>query len=315
MARHVTILLFQHNHHPLSVPLPTGFSPNPTLMIPFSLPPLLVIFILLASLWYLFNRFLLLPHRLRSLKNRHVWVVGASRGLGRALACQFAKHGAIVSISARNQSALQSLSHHLRPNQGALIPLDVTESYPHILDALTQVYQIAPLDILIVNAAINQSALPFEALPIEKADSLIDTNFRSVVRLFNAVLPRLTPRGGTVCAISSLAAYRGVPGATVYAATKAAVTTFCQALAVELYSSNINVVCVHPGFIDTPAIKNLNHPKPFLVDEQTAASEVINAIVTASSHYAFPWPMEHIVMRFSRLLPTPLYNFILHHTA
>lgn len=118
---------------------------------------------------------------------------------------------------------------------------------------------------------------------------------------------------GSVCVVSSLAAYRGVPGASVYGASKAAVSALAESVNIELLAAkrDLRVVAVHPGFISTPAIANLTHPKPLLLSSPQAAELILDAIACNQRHYGFPWLMEHIVARFQQVLPSPLYEYLM----
>lgn len=245
------------------------------------------------------------------LNQKHVWLIGCSRGIGRAVAAVLASRGAFVTLSARTELSLYTLRQQLGSKCARVMPLDITSDAVTLETAFQELRNAAPVDVVILNAAINQSNLPFEKLNIETIDRLIDTNLRAVIRLASITVPSLTDVGGVLCVVSSLAAYRGVPGASVYGATKAAITNFCQSLAVEYYGKGVSVVCVHPGFVDTPAINSLDHPKPFLMSDTAAAESIVFAIERRAPHTGFPFMMEHFVMRFSLLLPTAIYNLIL----
>lgn len=247
------------------------------------------------------------------LNGKHVWLIGCSRGIGRSLAGVLASKGAFVTLSARTESSLHTLRKQLGPNCASVVPLDITSDASVLETAFRDVQKTALVDVVILNAAINQSNLPFSELNIEAIDRIVDTNLRAIFRLASITVPSLTGVGGVLCVVSSLAAYRGVPGASVYGATKAAVTNFCQSLSVELYGKGPSVVCVHPGFVDTPAISSFDHPKPFIVSERAAAGSIVSAIECRTPHFGFPFVMEHVVMRFSRFVPTAIYNLILSH--
>lgn len=287
-----------------------------------SLPPsaLVTALLVLPALFLLHH--LRRAARIRAaLRNRHVWVVGASRGLGRALALRAASAGACVSITARRAAALEEVAASIKAaggTVGAVVPADVSTGWAECRAALAAVERDAgEVDVLVANAGVNHGGRVFTRLGDDEVDRVVGTNLLGVVRLFRVALPGMLarPRRCVLCCVSSLAGYRGVPGGSVYGATKAAVTTLCQSLNVELVATDVSVVAVHPGFVDTPAIRGLDHPKPFLVSEERAAELVLDAIVCRRRHYGFPWPMEHIVLRFSRLVPSPLYEWILHLTG
>lgn len=278
-------------------------------------PPSLLVAVVVAVAVAL-AAWLLRRHRRRrraldALRHKHVWIVGASRGIGRATALHLASLGASLTISSRPSDQLSDLGRQLGPRLVAVLPFDLTDRHA-LKTAVHRLLHGRPVDVVIANAGINHANLPFSALPAPLIDRVLDTNFRSVAHLFSLLLPHLTRRPDPVlCAISSMAAYRGVNGASVYAASKAALTTFCQALDVELYHSPVSVVCVHPGFVLTSAISHLTNPKPLLVSPHCAAVEIVNAIANRYSHYGFPWLMEHVVLTFSTCMPTWLYNFLM----
>ncbi|PXF47092.1 putative oxidoreductase [Gracilariopsis chorda] len=265
---------------------------------------------LLATLAYFLRR-RRHRHALRTLRAKHVWLVGASRGIGRATALHLASLGAKLTISSRPSPSLNQLADQLDKNLVSVVPFDVTDRQA-LAHAVRSVLNGPPIDVVIANAGINHDNLPFSALSETQVDRVLDTNFRSVAHLFSLLLPHLKQRpDALLCAISSMAAYRGVNGGSVYSASKAALTTFCQALDVELYHSSVSVVCVHPGFVLTSAISHLKNPKPFLLTPHQAAVEIVNAIAMKYSHYGFPWLMEHVVLPFSTCVPTSVYNYLM----
>lgn len=249
------------------------------------------------------------------LDGQHIWIIGGTRGIGRSIVYLCHQYGAVVSISSRSIQNILSTREIIGIKQGASIVYDTSQGSSAAKEAYYSVKQNAgSIDIIIFNAGINQEALPFISLSNQQITNIINTNISGMMYTFRTVLddqnnqPKQNPH--TLVSVSSLAAYRGVPGGSVYGATKAAVTAFCQSLAIEL-AGKINVVCVHPGFVDTPAIKDLQHPKPFVMSDLEAAKRILYATVTKRSHYGFPWIMENIVMKFSTLLPTSIYNIIM----
>ncbi len=248
----------------------------------------------------------------RYFHNRHVWIVGASQGLGRALSIRLHALGARLTVSSRSVTRLEKVSAEC--GNCAILPLDVSSGSEVVRKAWSEASAVIPVDVVIANAGVNHRDKRFSMLTSEEIDGVLDTNFRGVAHLFHAAITG-GMRSGTLCAVSSLAAYRGVPGASIYGASKAALTSMCQALNVELLTEkrNLRVVAVHPGFVDTPAIRGLHHPKPFLLSEEKAAELILDAIATRKRHYGFPWVMEHVVTRFSRALPSWIYDYLLHY--
>lgn len=264
---------------------------------------------------YRFYRRLTRASRLRRhFKDRHVWVVGASQGLGRALCIRLHNLGARLTISSRSVPRLEKVSAEC--GSCHVLPLDVAAGSAVIQKAWLDATRANPVECLIANAGVNHKGRKFAQLDPAEIDAVLDTNIRGIAHLFHSAITN-GMRAGTLCAVSSLAAYRGVPGASVYGASKSALTALCQSLNVELLADRrgLRVVAVHPGFVDTPAIRGLDHPKPLLLTEEQAAELILDAIATGQRHFGFPWLMEHVVTRFSRALPSPLYDYLMHYTS
>lgn len=250
----------------------------------------------------------------RHFRNRHVWVIGASQGLGRAISERLHLYGAQLTISSRSIDRLKPVSAAC--GNCNILPLDISSGYTTVSHAYATARAQREVDDVIANAGVNHNGQQFTTLEASDINRVIDTNLRGVAHLFHAAMTG-GMRNGTLVAISSLAAYRGVPGASVYGASKAALSTMCTALNVELIGrdGDLRVVAVHPGFVDTPAIRHLDHPKPFLLSEMEAADLVLDAVACRQRHYGFPWIMEHVVTRFQRVVPTPIYEYLMYYTA
>ena len=111
---------------------------------------------------------------------------------------------------------------------------------------------------------------------------------------------------GHIVSISSLAAYRGVPGGSVYAATKAGLSSLTESLRVEYGGQGILFTDIKPGFIATPALEGLSHAKPFLMSSADAATAILNAVCREREHFAFPLPM-HLASLLGLLVPSGWY--------
>jgi short-subunit dehydrogenase len=114
---------------------------------------------------------------------------------------------------------------------------------------------------------------------------------------------------GHLVAISSLAAYRGIPKSASYGASKAALSLFFESLRLDLKPKGIDVTIIHPGFIKTPLTAGREALMPFLMELDYAVAKIITAIEKKRKSYAFPWQLASLV-RLGMLMPIPMYDRI-----
>ena len=125
---------------------------------------------------------------------------------------------------------------------------------------------------------------------------------------FEAVLPSMLERNtGHLVGVSSLAGYRGVPGAVAYCASKAALNNLMESLRVELYNTGVHATTICPGYVKTEMTSEVTTPMPFLLDCDDAAARIYRAIDRTKTEYAFPFPISGL-MRFARFVPNAVYD-------
>jgi short-subunit dehydrogenase len=128
-------------------------------------------------------------------------------------------------------------------------------------------------------------------------------NTLGVVYAIEAVLPEMLRRGrGHLAAVSSLGAYKGLPGESAYCASKAAVNTFMEGLRIQLRGKGIAVTTICPGFVRTPMTSVNDFPMPFLLEADEAARRIVRALRRKVKVFDFPWPMA-VLMHLTRWLP------------
>lgn len=196
-----------------------------------------------------------------SLNGKVALVTGASRGIGRAIAEELGKAGAIVAGTATTESGAQAITEFFAQSgiKGSGFCLDVgsSEAVDAVLVKIEQVLGSAPL-ILVNNAGITRDNLLMR-MKDDEWESVINTNLTSLFRVCKGTLRAMTKaRWGRIVNISSVVASSGNPGQTNYAASKAAVEGFTRSLAREIGSRGITVNAIAPGFIDTDMTKALN---------------------------------------------------------
>ena len=180
-------------------------------------------------------------------------VTGASRGIGKAIALELGKHGAVVVGTATTPEGAEKIGAYLEQAgvKGAGVVLEVREAaqVDAVLDAVERDFGVPT--ILVNNAGITRDNLAMR-MKDEEWDAVIDTNLKSVFRLCKAVMRgMMKARQGRIINVTSVVGHAGNPGQANYCAAKAGVAGMSRSLARELGSRNITVNCVAPGFIDT----------------------------------------------------------------
>lgn len=226
------------------------------------------------------------------------WLVGASEGLGAALAARLGAAGADLVVSARNAERLEKVAAGL-PGGARCVPVDVAcaESVARAAEAVGQVDGV----VYLAGLYWPMSALNWDA---ERANAVADVNFTGAVRVMGAVLPAMIARGtGHVVLTGSLSGFRGLPGAIPYAASKAGVMALAESMRADLWRSGIRVQLANPGFIRTRLTDKNDFHMPFLMTADEAAREMLTLMrdeAAFARHFprVFSW-----VFRLSRLLP------------
>jgi 3-oxoacyl-[acyl-carrier protein] reductase len=194
-----------------------------------------------------------------NLENQVAVVTGASRGIGRAIALELAKQGAMVIGTATSESGAAGISEAFAEagvkGRGAVLNVNDAAAADAFIDATVK--EFGGLNVLVNNAGITKDQLAMR-MKDDEFDAVIDTNLRAVFRLSRAVLrPMMKARGGRIINITSVVGSSGNPGQANYAAAKAGVAGMTRALAREIGSRGITVNCIAPGFIDTDMTKVL----------------------------------------------------------
>lgn len=234
----------------------------------------------------------------------NVWIVGASSGIGAATARALLAAGARVVLSARSRDQLdQVAAGHVN---ATVLPLDVTDA-PAVREAWSAVRsQMARVDLVLVVAGTHQAIRAWELREAD-ARALLDVNLMGPINVTAAVASDLIVQGmGAIGIVSSVAAYRGLPKALVYGASKAALVNFAEALYLDLRPRNVGVYLVMPGFVKTPLTDRNDFRMPNLISAEEAAAEIVDGLRAGRFEIHFPRAFTR-KLKLLRLLPYRLY--------
>ena len=238
---------------------------------------------------------------MRQWDGKRYWLVGASEGLGRALAHRMSQAGAVLIVSARDPDRLADLVAEL-PGKCRAVPVDVS-SRASVEAAAAEVGEIDGV-VFLAGVYWPMAAQEWNA---EQAEKMADINFTGAVRVLGAVMPAFVARGrGHVVLTGSLSGFRGLPGAIGYGASKAGVMALAECLQADLRGSGIEVQLANPGFIATRLTEKNRFKMPFLMTPDQAARQMFAHLGTPRFKRSFPTAFSWL-FRASQFLPDWLY--------
>lgn len=231
---------------------------------------------------------------------RRVWIIGASSGIGAALARQLLEHGAHVVLSARREQQLHAVAAH-HPH-ATVIPLDVSDplAWSGVLDQVSQA--LGEIDLVVYGAARYDPQHAW-ALDMQKVHQSYELNVVCAYRAVSMIAPRLiAQRHGAIAMIGSISSYTGLPRAFVYGATKAALQNMAETMYLDLSPKGLSVYLVSPGFVKTPMTQANDFEMPGLMTPEQAAQAILRGMAKGCFEIRFPLGFASI-LRLVSLLP------------
>lgn len=237
---------------------------------------------------------------MHDLRGKRYWIIGASEGIGAALAQGLSDQGVELVLSARRMEALQDISR--ATVSARCVPLDVSDAASVSAAAAT----VGEVDGIIYMAGY-YSPMSTQDWDTPEAERMIDVNLTGAVRVLGHIVPSFVAKGkGHIVMIGSLASYRGLPGAIGYSASKAGLYSMAETMALDLRGTGVRVQIAHPGFVKTRLTDKNDFDMPFIQEPAQAAAQIIDLMRSTAFSKAFPAPFSW-VFRLSRLLPDRLY--------
>ncbi len=231
---------------------------------------------------------------------RRVWLVGASTGIGAALARELAGRGARLALSARSADKLQALGI----DSALILPCDATDVARLAAARAVLLAAWGGVD-LVVYLAGDYVPMQADTFDLVRAEQVIAVNFQGAMRLAATVLPDLKAGGG-IAFVASVAGYRGLPKALCYGPGKAALIHFAECLYLELAARGIGVWVINPGFVQTRLTAQNDFAMPALLTPEQAASVAVDGFRKGNFEIHFPKRFTRVLKLLS-LLPYRWY--------
>jgi short-subunit dehydrogenase len=209
-----------------------------------------------------------------------------------------------VGLVARQLDRLNALADEIRQAGGtAAVAAANVGDRAQTVGAVGEVAKyLGPVDLLVANAGVGMPTL-LDPVNVADVEKMFRVNVLGVVYAIDAVLPEMLRRGrGHLAAVSSLAAYKGLPGESGYCASKAAVSTYMEGLRIHLRGRNVAVTTICPGFVRTPMTAVNQFHMPWLLEADDAARRIVRALARRRKVYNFPWQLA-LVLKLTRWLP------------
>jgi short-subunit dehydrogenase len=247
------------------------------------------------------------------MSDKVILITGASGGIGSALARAYARPGVTLLLWGRDAARLEECAALCRA-RGARCIVECFD----LRDADAQAARLAaadvaaPIDMAIFNAGLGGTAPDGAAAETPEASRAVaEVNFVAPVTGANAIAAAMARRGrGQIVLIGSIAESFPLPMAPTYAATKAGLRMFAEALGIRLARHGVRVTLVSPGFIDTAMSRQVSEPKPFLMSADKAAAIIVRGIERGARTIVLPWQFA-VIRGLTGLLPRAVLRRVL----
>jgi short-subunit dehydrogenase len=247
------------------------------------------------------------------MSQRTILITGASGGIGAALARAHAAPGITLHLWGRDEARLKEAAEACRI-RGALCHLaafDLRDT-DALIARLSACDSQTPIDLAIFNAGLGGSVDNDAVAETPQASrATAEVNFVSPIVGANLIAARMAARGhGHIVLVGSIAESYPLPMAPTYAATKAGLRMFAEALGIRMAKHNVAVTLVSPGFVDTPMSRRVPEAKPFLMSADDAARIIAAKIAQGARTIVVPWQFS-VIRALTNLLPRALVRAVL----
>lgn len=239
---------------------------------------------------------------MKDVHGQYIWVVGASSGIGAALAIALSRQGANVILSARRKSELQAVYMQLAGVNHQILAFDIS-NHQQTVDAFNTIKR---LDRVILMAAVYEPATKGKP-DIQFIQQSLQVNIGGVYNMLDVLMPFFEAQGyGQLSLCGSVAGYFGLPNSQPYASTKAAVINLAESLHAEYMPKNIDIKLINPGFVSTPLTEKNDFEMPMIISAEDAAKSIISGLTSTQFEIHFPKKFTYI-LKLIRILPYWLF--------
>ena len=246
-------------------------------------------------------------------QKKTIWISGGSTGIGKATSIKFAKEGWKVAVTARSKNKLEKLKKEIKKdlniNDFFIYSCD-NRNPRRVKETIKKIEKnVGPIDIVLLNAGTTH---PYtKDFNLDYFNHVVETNIKGSLNCINSIYPIFKKRKkGHLSIVSSMVGFRGLPTASAYTMTKAALINLAESLFFDFKKIGVRVTLINPGFIKTPLTDKNKFPMPFLKTADFAANKIFNGLVNKNNfEIIFPLPW-FFIMKILRLLPYKFYFYI-----
>lgn len=237
---------------------------------------------------------------------KKIIITGASSGIGKALAEEFYAKGYDLGLMARREAILETMSKELTGKGNVYYhTIDLADDTTIEANLNALINKMGGMDIFVANAGITDITPTGKGL-YPRAKEIIMTNLVGTIASIDAAVAYFrTQKKGQIVGISSVSAFRGIPGSGSYSGSKAGLTNYLDALEMELLNKNIKITAIHPGFIKTNIHENVSKA-PFAIDADVAAKKMAKAIEKQKKDVTIPFYPWALLRYFLQFIPSSM---------
>jgi short-subunit dehydrogenase len=238
----------------------------------------------------------------------NVLIIGATFGIGYELSKKYLGQSENLILVGRTKEKLDNLKQEFQSplTKISTYILDVTDKSNSKLILNSIVNKFQTIDLVVYCSGYYEPHDTFD-IRIEVFEQTFSVNFLGMINCFSILLPHFKKQqSGHIAVISSLAGFGGLPNASSYGPSKAAMINYCESIKIDCNKNNILVTIINPGFVKTRLTDKNTFDMPFVMEADKAAEIIYQGLIEKKYEITFPLPMK-LLFKFLQILPRPIY--------